>query len=295
MVLLNEKRCSVAMFWQAAVCALAAAFVCGGCGGGGGGDDELETSGISPTQGVGNGVSTQASTGPVGASDSTSGSLPKFDAGSFPATGTSGENCAELVATIRDFEASHADFEAYTGNGATVGLVETALGSGGKPTLNEAGGIGPGITSVESFADWYADVPGTNMAFEVSLPLAEESPGVYVYENDAFFPLDGMGFGDGGNPHNFHFTTELHTQFTYHGGEVLTFRGDDDLWLFVDGALALDLGGVHPVVEGTVEMDGLGLNPGGTYAMDIFHAERHTTESNFRISTNIDCFVAPVG
>jgi hypothetical protein len=24
--------------------------------------------------------------------------------------------------------------------------------------------------------------------------------------------------------------------------------------------------------------------------MDIFHAERHTTQSNFRIETNIQCF-----
>ncbi|MBC8071568.1 MAG: hypothetical protein IAG13_24795 [Deltaproteobacteria bacterium] len=41
------------------------------------------------------------------------------------------------------------------------------------------------------------------------------------------------------------------------------------------------------------EMDTLGLTVGETYAMDIFHAERHTNESNFRIETTIECFVTP--
>ncbi len=40
-------------------------------------------------------------------------------------------------------------------------------------------------------------------------------------------------------------------------------------------------------------MDSLGLTLGETYPMDIFHAERHTNESNFRIETTIQCFVTP--
>ena len=35
----------------------------------------------------------------------------------------------------------------------------------------------------------------------------------------------------------------------------------------------------------------LGLVVGQSYPMDIFHAERHTTASNFRVETTIDCFV----
>jgi hypothetical protein len=34
----------------------------------------------------------------------------------------------------------------------------------------------------------------------------------------------------------------------------------------------------------------LGIVPGGTYQMDIFHAERHREMSNFRVETNISCF-----
>ena len=35
----------------------------------------------------------------------------------------------------------------------------------------------------------------------------------------------------------------------------------------------------------------LGITRGNTYRMDIFHAERHTTASNFRVETTIECFI----
>jgi fibro-slime domain-containing protein len=93
--------------------------------------------------------------------------------------------------------------------------------------------------------------------------------------------------------HNFWFTTEVHTKFEYKGGEVFTFIGDDDLWLFINDRLAIDLGGLHPPRTGMVDLDRdaakLGIEVGKTYSMDIFHAERHTDASTFRIQTTIDC------
>ena len=107
-----------------------------------------------------------------------------------------------------------------------------------------------------------------------------------------------MGLGNEGNPHNYHFTTELHATFDYVGGEIFnftfTFTGDDDLWLFINGRLAIDLGGLHPEVSATIDLDQIAdqlqIVVGGTYPMDIFHAERRTSESNFRIQTTIECF-----
>jgi fibro-slime domain-containing protein len=128
----------------------------------------------------------------------------------------------------------------------------------------------------------------------------EQAGGGYLYDNSDFFPIDGMGFGNGPNgaAHNYLFTTEAHTLFTYKGGERFTFRGDDDLWIFVNGKLALDVGGQHEALVGVLDFDAqaaaLGITPGMSYPMDIFHAERQTTESNFRIETNIKCFTPVV-
>lgn len=158
------------------------------------------------------------------------------------------------------------------------------------------------IQSGSSFGQWFTTTAGVNQEVSLSLTLTETAPdsGIFVYDTNAFFPLDGMAFGTTpGQTHNFHFTTEIHVLFEYKAKQVFTFRGDDDLWIFVNGKLALDVGGAHQALQGSIDFDAqaatLGINVGGRYQMDIFQAERQTTESNFRIETNIRCFEpAPV-
>jgi fibro-slime domain-containing protein len=152
------------------------------------------------------------------------------------------------------------------------------------------------IQDATSFSQWYT-TSAVNMEVPLELPLTETAPGsgVYVYDSNAFFPLDNKGFGNTpGQAHNYHFTTEIHVKFKYQAGQIFTFRGDDDLWIFVNQKLALDVGGLHQALEGSINFDlqaaALSITPGSTYQMDIFHAERQTSESNFRIETNISCF-----
>jgi fibro-slime domain-containing protein len=194
-----------------------------------------------------------------------------------------------LTGVVRDFKDDHPDFESYTGSGEK-GLVATTLGSDGKPVLT------PGkknfVTSKASFDQWYRDVAGVNQRELFKLTLVPGANGISTFSDDDFFPIDGRLFGNQGRPHNFHFTFELHTEFVYKGGEVFTFTGDDDLWTFINGKLAIDLGGVHQKQTASVDLDAkaaeLGIEKGKTYPLDVFHAERHTTESHFRIDTSIE-------
>ena len=212
-----------------------------------------------------------------------------------PPTDSAPAECGRLVATVRDFRGAHPDFEKENLNTARLfpGIVRPDLGTDGKPVHAQ-----PGPTAATSgpvsFDQWYRDVPGINLRFEVPLPLTEARPGLFVHDNQAFFPIDGRGWpADERFGHNFHFTTEIHTQFRYRGGERFTFTGDDDVFVFINRKLALDLGGMHPTLSATVDLDAqratLGLTVGQMVPLDVFHAERHTTQSTFRIETSIDC------
>jgi fibro-slime domain-containing protein len=215
------------------------------------------------------------------------------EGGNLDGSGASGP--AQLVGTLRDFLDSHPDFEGNLGDDR--GLVQHDLGADGKPVY--AGGAGTGTTSGQSnFDQWYRDVPGVNTSTEFTIPLTNTGGNVYSYDNQAFFPIDGQLQGNEGRAHNYHFTFELHTRFTYKGGEVFQFTGDDDLFVFINKRLAMDLGGVHGPESAQADLDDLAQDleivVGNIYDLDFFFAERHTTQSTFRIDTTIDNFIPSV-
>jgi|JI6StandDraft_1071083.scaffolds.fasta_scaffold00334_3 fibro-slime domain-containing protein len=224
--------------------------------------------------------------------------------GGFPGTtfgevggDTPGDACDQVLhATVRDFKEAHPDFEYKIKS--EKGIVLPELGADDKPVYASDGETAS-TTGKANFDQWYRDVAGVNAPFLVDIALQDLGGGSYSYDNPAFFVLDGKGFGSEGHEHNFHFTLELHTEFVYRGGEVFRFRGDDDLFVFINKKLAMDLGGVHGPQEAEAVLDDLagelGIAPGGKYALDFFFAERHTQESNFRIETTIECLMPPIG
>ena len=228
-----------------------------------------------------------------------------------------------LAVTFRDFISfplgsalRHPDFEAaFSGMDVTPNLVQSMLDATGLPVMDgrcaQAGvtaqcPYGQQLTSTANFNQWYRDASGVNLDIPSTLLLTKQGAGSYVFDsgNAGFYPIDNKGWtvttppqedvamadpviNDGGD-HDFGFTTEVRYFFQYRGGETLSFSGDDDLWIFLNGQLAIDLGGLHTRTQRSLAVDDaaatLGLTIGGIYEIALFHAERHSTGSNFKLT-----------
>jgi fibro-slime domain-containing protein len=248
----------------------------------------------------------------------------------------------------------HPDFNTFQGTGL-LGAVEDELGADDLPVLVGANG---NFTSEAAFDQWYRDVVGVNLPLVRDLTLNLQADGSFLFDsavdtdNGQFDPIQGDGWQDpvafdgldpavyegtefcdvnlvptpdapttpGGTARNMSFTTETRFVFEYQGGETFEFSGDDDVWVFVNDQLVMDLGGLHEVATGeftlsaaaatqgvaTITREGpvgsdltlddsitvqTGMQLGGVYEAVLFHAERHECGSNFKLT--LEGFDAP--
>ncbi len=182
--------------------------------------------------------------------------------------------------------------------------------------------------------NWFRTVDGVNAETCRDIPLVMDSlTGDYTYDNQNFLPIDDFTHlpdgrvnpynnaqaGQDGKSHNFGFCLESHGDFEYRKGQVFDFRGDDDVWFFVNGRLVVDLGGIHGAWRDSVLLDSINavksvvrnangqvirtaanqdsmlytptdssLVEGRTYTFDFFFCERNPQGSSMRIRTDMN-------
>ncbi len=172
-----------------------------------------------------------------------------------------------LHATDQDFQ-----------NGAFASLsdlVSPTLGPDGLPVFNAANSSGYVVHDLAAHNEisWWSP--------SASSSVTADGSGVVTmpYANGSMFPPgktnDSSGFLTATFSGNFQLASASNVSFT--------LGADDDAFLYVDGVIVSQLGGIHGNTQVPVTTALLGA---GTHTIELFYADRHTTQASLNFSLN---------
>ena len=222
------------------------------------------------------------------------------------------ESSAKKAVEARQFEWSSCG---YKYKQLEQGLVKYELDDNYLPVA--VGGDSLSNRGLTSMTRWFDSVEGKSKEYLGTLNLSYEVGEVpeFAFESESFYPLDEAKFSasDSVNKdgHNRLFTMVFAVPFTVtaSGGEVFEITADDDTFVFVGTKLALDMGGIHDAVTGKLTINeqgeiytavageelaynGIQVNQGDGSIVRIFHADRDSEDSVFKIKfTNMNLSV----
>ena len=160
----------------------------------------------------------------------------------------------------------------------------------------------------------------TDFVYDAVSNFSEEK----VENGVGFFPFDASMTNGGttknnANDYGFGMRTDIEFNVGKDGkingvAQVFNFTGDDDLWVYIDGKLVLDLGGAHKKAEGSIDFSKKTVtlstgtqsvnnvtrntsfefdnqDPSETHTLTMFYMERGMIESNLKFGFNF----SPVG
>ena len=154
-----------------------------------------------------------------------------------------------------------------------------------------------GYVDATKKALYYTSTTTTTTLFPF-LPVTDENTEEGMTKSP-YFADPGVGYdglyGETYYERDFNYVIKSHGEFVYHeeDGLFFDFEGDDDVYLFINGQLVLDIGGAHSIMKESVNINDyvyagtLDLQEGEVCTFDFFYMERHGYGANCRIATNL--------
>jgi fibro-slime domain-containing protein len=193
---------------------------------------------------------------------------------------------ASLVGDYYIAPLSHPDFQNGIDGGIVAGLVQNTLGPNGLPVVSAYGAAygGPSgpITDVNALGELMWWTPGGNgIIYEKT-----QTDALPLMHTANFFPDGYPGNSQGFRVAKWKGVFNLPSP----GTATFTLGADDDAWLFVDGQLVVDNGGVKALNYAPTTVSGL---TAGAHQVDLFFADRHTTQSAIVFGADVELSPIP--